>query len=148
MSSPRLYWLYENHIFSKNSAMHKLIESMIEKYDDSDLAQQFLTEMMLLEKKAKAKKKSKKKAPKVIIKTEHPGILEVPRGKEVDELPLSHFERLVDKHGFEKISKALTNLEVWNKNRNPRLANWARETERKLHKKYRPDEKQGFMFDF
>lgn len=33
----------------------------------------------------------------VKVKVEHPGILEVPEGKEVDDLPLDHFVKLANK---------------------------------------------------
>ena len=56
---------------------------------------------------------------KVKIPVKHPGELEVPEGKNVDDLPLSHFKELVKKKGLAPISKALTNLIVWNKSKNP-----------------------------
>ena len=52
------------------------------------------------------------------IKAKNPGILEVPSGKSVDQLPVSHFKSLIDKIGREKVIRALTNLQVWNKNDN------------------------------
>ncbi|MBQ3421210.1 MAG: hypothetical protein IJH34_05995 [Romboutsia sp.] len=59
------------------------------------------------------------------IDVKNPGLLEVPAGKEVDQLPKSHFEKLIAKKGYEKIIRGLTNLEVWNKNKNPKLSKWA-----------------------
>ena len=47
------------------------------------------------------------------IKTKNPGILEVPEDKKFWQLPLTHYEKLVDKKGYAKIIRALTNLEVW-----------------------------------
>jgi len=76
----------------------------------------------------------------VDIETKHEGILEVPEGKSVDELPQSHFEALVDKKGYEAIIRALNNLAVWNKNNNKPLANWAEGMMKKLRDKYRKDE--------
>ena len=38
--------------------------------------------------------------------------------------------------GFEEISKALTNLHTWNKDRNPKLANWADKMQQKLHNEF------------
>ena len=73
---------------------------------------------------------------KVKIKVKHPGILEVPEGKEVDELPFSHFAALVKEHGYDEISKALTNLEVWNREREPELADWAKDMRERLKAKF------------
>ena len=61
----------------------------------------------------------------VDIEVKHSGLLEVPAGKEVDQLPQSHFQKLIDKKGYEAIIRGLTNLEVWNKNKNPKLSQWA-----------------------
>ena len=55
----------------------------------------------------------------------NPGILEVPKDKSVDQLPVSHFKKLIDKNGRKEIITALTNLERWNKNQNPELSKWA-----------------------
>lgn len=62
---------------------------------------------------------------KIKIPVEHPGMLEVPEGKKVNELPLSHFQALVKKKGHESIARALTNLITWNKTKNPELSKWA-----------------------
>lgn len=70
--------------------------------------------------------------PEVEIEVEHPGILEVPKGKDVDDLGIDHFKDLVKKKGYEEISRALTNLHVWNKDREPSLANWADGMQNKL----------------
>jgi hypothetical protein len=59
------------------------------------------------------------------IEVEHPGLLEVPKGKEVDDLPLSHFKSLVEKKGYEEVIRGLQNLRRWNKNRDTKLSNWA-----------------------
>lgn len=61
----------------------------------------------------------------VEIEVKHEGILEVPEGKNVDDLPFSHFEKLAKKKGLSKITKALNNLQVWNKNDDPKLSKWA-----------------------
>ena len=68
----------------------------------------------------------------VKIPVEHPGVLEVPEGKNVEDLPYSHFAALVKKKGFGEISKALTNLHTWNTKQNPTLANWADKMQEKL----------------
>ncbi len=68
----------------------------------------------------------------VKIPVKHPGILEVPEGKDVEDLPLTHFKKLIRKKGWEEISKALINLKVWNKERDPKLSKWADNTQEKL----------------
>lgn len=75
-----------------------------------------------------------------VIEVENKGILEVPEGKKVDELPLSHFKRLVDKKGYAEIIRALNNLAVWNKNDDKQLSEWAKRTMTKLRAIYRKDE--------
>lgn len=76
----------------------------------------------------------------VDINVENEGILEVPKDKKVNELPTSHFEKLIDKKGYEPIIRALNNLQVWNKNNNKSLSNWAESMMKKLKDKYRKDE--------
>lgn len=73
------------------------------------------------------------------IEAKNSGILEVPAGKNVNDLPQSHFEKLVDKIGYEKVIRALTNLEVWNKDKNKALSTWASGMADKLKKKFRPE---------
>lgn len=76
----------------------------------------------------------------VEIEVKNKGILEVPEGKNVDDLPMSHFEKLVKKHGLSKITKALNNLQVWNKNDDKKLSKWAGDMIDKLNKKLKKDE--------
>ena len=76
----------------------------------------------------------------VEIEVEHSGLLEVPTGKEVDKLPQSHFQKLIDKKGYEAIIRGLTNLEVWNKNKNPKLSQWASNMADKLKVANKKDE--------
>lgn len=57
----------------------------------------------------------------------HPGILEVPEGKDVDELGKEHFISLAKDKGLEPIVRALMNLYRWNKNDNPDLSKWAKD---------------------
>ena len=76
----------------------------------------------------------------VEIEVKHEGILEVPEGKNVDDLPMSHFEKLAKKKGIGKITKALNNLQVWNKNDDPKLSKWAGDMIDKLNKKLKKDE--------
>ena len=77
---------------------------------------------------------------KVKIPVEHPGMLEVPEGKDVEDLPYSHFSALAKKKGYGKIAKALTNLIVWNKTKNPSLSAWADKMQNKLHDEFREEE--------
>lgn len=76
----------------------------------------------------------------VEIEVKNKGILEVPEDKNVDDLPMSHFEKLVKKHGLSKITKALNNLQVWNKNDDKKLSKWAGNMIDKLTKKYGKNE--------
>lgn len=76
----------------------------------------------------------------VEIDVKHEGILEVPEGKNVDDLPMSHFEKLAKKKGLGKITKALNNLQVWNKKKDPKLSKWAVDMIDNLNKKLKKDE--------
>jgi hypothetical protein len=69
---------------------------------------------------------------KVKIPVEEPGKLEVPEGKNVEDMPESHFQGLIKKKGWEDISKALVNLKVWNKDKNKPLSSWADKMQEKL----------------
>jgi len=71
---------------------------------------------------------------KVKIPVKHPGVLEVPEGKNVEDLGEDHFKSLVKKKGWSEISKALTNLHTWNTKRDPKLASWANNMQEKLAK--------------
>lgn len=66
------------------------------------------------------------------IKAENPGLLEVPKDKSVDELPVSHFKKLIDKKGRNAIIRGITNLEIWNKNDDPELSKWAKDMKTKI----------------
>lgn len=81
---------------------------------------------------------NEKETPNIEVK--HEGVLEVPEGKNVDDLPLSHFVDLANKKGLSKITKALNNLQVWNKNDDPKLSKWAGNMIDKLNKKLKKDE--------
>lgn len=80
-------------------------------------------------------KKQAKKSKKPKITAVSPGILEVPVGKKVNKLPLTHFMKLVRKKGHAAVSRALTNLERWNKNRKPSLSRWAKSMKGKIRRK-------------
>jgi len=86
----------------------------------------------------------------VRIPVKHPGFLEVPEGKDVQDLPMSHFQKLIKKHSWPAVSKALINLKVWNQKRNPKLAKWADDMQEKLAKwvdKEREDKKNPDLYE-
>lgn len=60
--------------------------------------------------------------PAVKIGPVKKGELELPKGKDVDETSEEHFKNLIKKDGWEKVSKRINTLHVWNKNKNPELA--------------------------
>lgn len=66
------------------------------------------------------------------IQVKNEGLLEVPEGKSIMDLPVSHFKRLIDKKGRESIIRGLTNLEVWNKNDDPKISRWAKKMKNSL----------------
>ena len=69
---------------------------------------------------------------KADIQPKNEGILEVPEGKNIDDLPVKHFKSLIDKKGRAPIIRALTNLEIWNKNDNKSLSAWAKKMKKSL----------------
>jgi hypothetical protein len=71
---------------------------------------------------------------KVKIPVEHPGVLEVPEGKDVEDLGEEHFKAIIKKKGWPEVSKALTNLHTWNEKQNPKLSSWANGMQDKLSK--------------
>lgn len=106
---------------------NNLSDSLIADYfDESVLSKQF--------------RKNTLKEQDVEIEVKHEGILEVPEGKNVEDLPMSHFEKLVKKNGLGKVNKALNNLQVWNKNKNKKLSKWAGDMIDKLNKKFEKSE--------
>jgi len=68
------------------------------------------------------KKKVISEQPKVKIGPVKKGELELPKGKDVEETSEEHFKNLIKKDGWEKVSKRIIALKVWNKNRNPALS--------------------------
>lgn len=82
----------------------------------------------------------------VEIEVKNSGLLEVPAGKEVDQLPQEHFQKLIDKKGYEAVIRGLTNLEVWNKNKNPKLSRWASNMADKLKVANKKDESYSKRF--
>jgi len=92
----------------------------------------------------------KEQDDQVKIPVKHPGVLEVPEGKDVESLPLSHFQDLIKKKGWGDISKALINLKVWNKERDTKLSSWADNMQEKLAKwveKEREDQKNPDLYE-
>jgi len=83
----------------------------------------------------------------VKIPVEEPGKLEVPEGKNVEDLPESHFQALINKKGWADISKALINLKVWNKDRNKPLSSWADKMQEKLAAWVEAKRKSGKKID-
>jgi hypothetical protein len=55
----------------------------------------------------------------------NPGVLDIPEGKKVTDLSLSHFETLAQKKGIGAVSRALNNLARWNTKKDPKLSQWA-----------------------
>ena len=76
------------------------------------------------------------------IEVKNPGLLEVPEGKNVEDLPLSHFVSLVNKKGLLEVTKGLNNLQVWNRKKDPKLSKWADNMINKLNKKFEKSDKQ------
>ena len=67
-------------------------------------------------------------SPKVQVK--NPGILEIPKGKTVTDLPIKHFVGLAKSKGAAAIQRALSNLIRWmgpgSKNPNPKVVEHAK----------------------
>lgn len=78
----------------------------------------------------------KKKRNPVKVGVTHPGILQVPAGKKVTQLSFNHFRKLAKRKGHAAISKALVNLQRWNKRKSPSLSRWAKRMNEKLHKAF------------
>jgi|YelNatPaOPRAMG01_1025707.scaffolds.fasta_scaffold88525_2 hypothetical protein len=53
------------------------------------------------------------------IKIKHPEILEVPKDKLFWDLPITHYENLVQKIGLTPVVRALLNLESYNNRKDP-----------------------------
>lgn len=72
------------------------------------------------------------------IKVKNPGILEVPKDKGFDDLPISHYVALEEKKGKQAVMRALLNLERWNSNNHPSISAKARSIINALKKKHKP----------
>ena len=80
----------------------------------------------------KRKPRRRRNRSSVRIPVKHKDLLEVPKGKSIRQLPLRHFVKLAKKKGYAKVSRGLTNLQVWNKNRSPGLSKWAKRMRERL----------------
>ena len=78
-------------------------------------------------------------ADDVKIVAKHAGMLEIPDDKKFWELPFKHFTDLVERKGYARIIRALTNLEVWNRKDNPDISKKASDLADKLKEKFRPE---------
>jgi hypothetical protein len=78
----------------------------------------------------------------VKIKVKKPGVLDVPEGKNVDDLPYSHFLSVAKRKGFVAVIRALNNLNVWNRKKNPTLSNWADKMQDRISKAKEASEKK------
>ena len=77
----------------------------------------------------------------VNIETENPGVLEVPEGKNVEDLPIKHFVDIANRKGLSTVTRALNNLQVWNKNKNKELSKWAGNMIDKVSKRFENQQK-------
>ena len=75
------------------------------------------------------------------IEVENPGVLEVPEGKNVEDLPIKHFVAIANKRGLSTVTRALNNLQVWNKNKNKPLSKWAGDMIDKVSKRFENQQK-------
>ena len=81
----------------------------------------------------------------VNIETENPGVLEVPEGKNVEDLPIKHFVDIANRKGLSTVTRALNNLQVWNKNKNKELSKWAGDMIDKVSKRFENQQKNESM---
>jgi hypothetical protein len=82
------------------------------------------------------------KEEKVRIPVEKEGVLAVPEGKKVNELPYSHFLALAKKKGFPTIIRSLNNLHVWNRKTKPSLSSWADSMQNKISAAYEKEKEK------
>ena len=75
-------------------------------------------------------------------------ILEIHNDTDIEHLPLNHFERLIEKHGYDTIMKALYEYALWCKVHKPELHEKVNEIILKLEEKYhRNVEPEDFIKD-
>lgn len=70
----------------------------------------------------------------LLEKIKNPGLLEVPDGKKVTDMPVSHFVALAKTKGKDKIIRGLLNLYSWNIKKNKTLSDWAKDMKEKVSK--------------
>jgi len=87
-----------------------------------------------------ATKKKRNAKKKVTVTVKHPGILEVPKGKNFWQLPFKHFTDIAKKYGYTPVIKALTNIEVWNRKKHPDIEEKAKKIRLKLTKLHEKEE--------
>lgn len=68
------------------------------------------------------------------IKVKHPGLLDIPSGKNFWEVPLSHYIDLAKKKGKSAVMHGLLNLDRWNKDKHPEISSKAKAIIDKLEK--------------
>ncbi len=59
--------------------------------------------------------------PKVKIPIE-PGEMELKKGQDVEDTSINHFQKLIQKDGWDTVSKRIITLKIFNKNKNPALS--------------------------
>ena len=140
----------EKHLWAKS--VEDQIAKMKEIYNSLDVKPEWLTmqDIEHYEKEMKKVKLSKNeslstaktiKEQKADIEVENPGILEVPEGKNVEDLPIKHFVDIANRKGLSTVTRALNNLQVWNKNKNKSLSKWAGNMIDKVTKRYENQKK-------
>lgn len=60
--------------------------------------------------------------PKVRIPVEEPGGLELKKGQGVENASMEHFKKLIQKDGWDTVSKRIITLKVFNRNKKPALS--------------------------
>lgn len=140
----------EKHLWAKS--VEDQIAKMKEIYNSLDVKPEWLTmqDIEHYEKEMKKVKSSKNeslsisktiKEQKADIEVENPGILEVPEGKNVEDLPIKHFVDIANRKGLSTVTRALNNLQVWNKNKNKSLSKWAGDMIDKVNKRFENQKK-------
>jgi len=71
--------------------------------------------------------------PKVKIPVE-PGGMELKKGQDVEDTSVEHFKKLIQKDGWDTVSKRIITLKVFNKNKNPNLSSRMDSLQAKLAK--------------
>lgn len=144
----------EKHLWAKS--VEDQIAKMKEIYNSLDVKPEWLTmqDIEHYEKEMKKVKYNKNESLRTIreqqtnIEVENPGVLEVPEGKNVEDLPIKHFVAIANKRGLSTVTRALNNLQVWNKNKNKPLSKWAGDMIDKVTKRYENQKKnESLMYE-